>query len=53
MADENVRIMADSTAGITMGTVIFHIIRFFEVFSTTAASSRLASIFRRIPPIRI
>ena len=53
MADENVKMKVESTAGITIGTVIFHIILFLEVFKITAASSKLASIFLKIPPIRM
>ena len=43
----------DSNAGITIGSVILLKILNLEAFKIVAASSKLASIFLKIPPIKI
>ena len=45
--------MVDRMAGLTMGRVTRNMIFHLGVSRMVAASSRLASMFRKIPPIRI
>ena len=47
------RMTVENNAGMTMGTVIFRRMRPRLACRMVAASSRFASIFRRVPPIRI
>ena len=53
MPDEKTNMNVERTAGVTRGIVILNIILNFDVFITIAASSRLESILRSIPPMRI
>ena len=45
--------MVDKMAGLTMGSVILHMVFHLGVSRMVAASSRLASIFRKMPPMRM
>ena len=53
--DRNARLVGKvlSMAGFTMGRVMRQMMRGRLVLRIVAASSRLASMFRRMPPIRI
>ena len=53
MALPNTSSMVDRMAGLIMGSVTLVIIFHFGVSRIVAASSRFASIFRKIPPIMI
>ena len=53
IAEENTRRNVERIAGMIIGIVIFSTILFLGVLSIIAASSRLASILRSIPPIMI
>ena len=53
MALPNTRSMVDKIAGFTMGKVIRNMVFHFGVSRIVAASSKLESILRKIPPIRI
>ena len=49
---EKTRSTVDMRAGMTIGSVTFLKILNLEAFNTVAASSRLASMFLNIPPMR-
>ena len=53
MDEANTRRKVDSMAGRTMGRVMRVMMRQRGVRRMVAASSRLASMLRRMPPIRI
>ena len=45
--------MVDRMAGFTIGRVILHMVFHLGVSRMVAASSRLASMLRKMPPMRI
>ena len=45
--------MVERMAGLTMGRVMRHMMRHLGVSRMVAASSRLASMLRKMPPIRM
>ena len=45
--------MVERMAGLTMGSVILNMVFHLGVSRIVAASSRLASMLRKIPPIRM
>ena len=53
MALPNTRRIVERIAGFTIGSVMRNIVFHFGVSRIVAASSRFASIFRKIPPIRM
>ena len=53
MAPPNTRRRVERIAGFTIGRVMRNIVFHFGVSRMVAASSRLASMFLKIPPIRI
>ena len=53
MALPNTSRMVDKMAGLTMGRVTRHMIFHLGVSKIVAASSRLASMLRKMPPMRI
>ena len=53
MALPNTRSTVDRIAGFTIGRVIRNMVFHFGVSRMVAASSRLASMLRKMPPMRI